>query len=240
MGKQNPTKLCECGCGQPTNIAKRDHQRSGHVRGQPVRFIKGHHSRKHGHTRLDWQSPTYKCWIAMLLRCENQKHGSYASYGGNGITVCDRWHIFDQFLADMGERPSKNHSLDRYPNQRGNYEPGNVRWATKIEQANNTKANRLITAFGSTNTVAEWARKTGIKYITLCGRLRRWPIEQAISRPLATPPTVCKHGHPRSPDNLYIYTDKFGRTRRVCKSCSALKGRRKTLKYRKAGSQQAT
>ena len=92
-------------------------------------------SYKHG-----WAAtPTYVTWKAMIGRCEDERNASYPTYGGRGITACDRWHDFENFLADMGERPSLDHSIDRYPNQDGNYEPGNCRWATRAEQNANRR-----------------------------------------------------------------------------------------------------
>ncbi len=79
----------------------------------------------------------YRAWQAMKNRCYNPNCEKYARWGGRGITVCERWlHSFANFYADMGQRPSAKHSLDRIDND-GNYEPGNCRWATSVEQNNN-------------------------------------------------------------------------------------------------------
>lgn len=86
-------------------------------------------SYKHG-----WSTtPTYRSWSAMLSRCYDPRNASYPSYGGRGIMVCDRWRDFVNFLADMGRRPSLDHSIDR-ENRDCNYEPGKCRWATRAEQ----------------------------------------------------------------------------------------------------------
>lgn len=98
----------------------------------------------HGHNARGKRSPTYRSWAMMVARCTNPRVDNYAFYGGRGIKVCDRWRDFASFLADMGERPSLAHSLDRWPNRDGDYEPGNARWATSKEQARNTKSNRPV------------------------------------------------------------------------------------------------
>jgi hypothetical protein len=103
----------------------------------------------------------HDAWRGMLARCRNPRHPSYKNYGGRGITACERWNSFENFLDDMGKRPSPKHSLDRIDNN-GNYEPGNCRWATRREQANNTRMNRFVTFDGRTMTLAQWARETGI------------------------------------------------------------------------------
>jgi len=93
---------------------------------------------KHGHaTKRFGLSPTYISWVAMKGRCLQPKNEKYPSYGGRGVTICDRWRTFVNFLADMGDRP-EGKTLDRFPNRNGNYEPGNCRWATPQEQADNS------------------------------------------------------------------------------------------------------
>lgn len=95
---------------------------------------RGRHNLTHGHARGD-HSPTYRSWNAMLQRCDNPRNIGYIHYGGRGITVCDRWRTFALFLEDMGVRP-EGYTLDRLDND-GNYEPGNCRWATRKQQAQN-------------------------------------------------------------------------------------------------------
>ena len=95
---------------------------------------------RHGHDPHGKPSKTYQCWRKMRTRCENPNATRYADYGGRGITVCERWHDFAGFLADMGEQPP-GLTLDRKDND-GNYEPGNCRWATRAEQNRNQRPRR--------------------------------------------------------------------------------------------------
>lgn len=103
-------------------------------------------ARTHGHTsnRLykGGASPTYQSWLAMRVRCLLPGRENADRYKDLGISICERWSVFENFLADMGERPTGT-SLDRFPNNAGNYEPGNCRWATPREQARNTRRNKL-------------------------------------------------------------------------------------------------
>lgn len=111
---------------------------------RPSRETIGERSTKHGHTRGPARSPTYRSWNSMLTRCTNPNVSAYPYYGGSGVSVCARWRSFETFLADVGERPSLKYSLDRHPNRAGNYEPGNVRWATKREQRLNQRRIRSV------------------------------------------------------------------------------------------------
>lgn len=115
------------------------------------------------------EKPTYICWSAMLLRCTNEKHIAYKSYGGRGIKVCDAWKdSFEQFFQDMGKRPSKSHTLDRIdPN--GHYEPGNCRWATYKEQGRNKRETIMIPhpKSGVVMPAAAVAESLGVTYQAL-------------------------------------------------------------------------
>lgn len=129
-------------------------------------------------------TPTYSTWCSMLRRCYNSKEKAFPNYGARGIMVCERWRTsFENFLADMGVRP-RGRSLER-KDVHGDYEPGNCRWATPVEQANNTRRNRLLTYGGRTQTQTEWARDIGIAHGTLHARLAAgWPLGKALTQPL--------------------------------------------------------
>jgi len=119
----------------------------------------------------------------MFQRCYNPNGTKYADYGGRGITVCDRWLKFENFYADMGDRP-EGMEIDRFPDNDGNYEPGNCRWATRPEQMRNTRANRMITFQGRTQCLTDWANEIGVGCSTICTRLARgWSLERALTTP---------------------------------------------------------
>jgi len=134
-------------------------------------------------------TPEYRAWAKLIDRCVNPRNNSFEHYGGRGISVCDRWkHSFENFLADMGPRPSPQHSIERSNND-GNYDPKNCFWATRKEQANNTSRTRRIVAFGEALTLPQWSRRTGLPETTIRSRLRSgWSPERALETPKA------KHG----------------------------------------------
>ncbi len=133
----------------------------------------------HGKSR----SSTYQIWAVMKYRCLNPNFKGYARYGGRGITVCERWMVFDNFYEDMGECP-KGMSIDRINND-GNYCPENCRWATPKQQARNTSRNKPITYKGKTLCISEWAAELGISRKTLLHRLNYgWSVEKAFNEPV--------------------------------------------------------
>lgn len=125
-------------------------------------------------------TPMYRLWVSMLARCRNPKAHGYHRYGGRGIKVCDRWHDFNNFYADMGERPSKEYTLGRIDND-GDYAPENVRWELWADQYRNQCTNRFLTLNGETLTLAEWGRRLGISDRTISQRLAKgWSVEDAL------------------------------------------------------------
>lgn len=108
------------------------------------------------------ETSEYRTWCKMLSRCYNENDAKFYRYGARGIRVCDRWrHSFENFFADMGTRPSLDHSIDRRDND-GNYSPDNCRWATRLEQAQNKSNNVLVVLDGEKITLGEAERRLGI------------------------------------------------------------------------------
>jgi hypothetical protein len=117
------------------------------------------------------ESAEYRIWTGIRKRCLNPNAQRYESYGGRGIKICERWDKFQNFFDDMGSRPSLRHSIDRENND-GDYEPGNCRWSTPEEQANNTRRNIIVLIDGERTSLPIAARKLGISYSSVYRRLR--------------------------------------------------------------------
>lgn len=171
---------CVCECGERRIVAG-GKLKSGHTRscGCLFRMRLGNRNRTHGRS----QTSLHNSWKAMKARCTRKTCASYPRYGGRGIMICERWLKFENFLADMGERPDVTYSIERVDNDKG-YEPNNCVWAKKKTQARNKRNNRHITAFGETRTLAEWAELTGMIATTITSRINRgWSAEDAMSSP---------------------------------------------------------
>lgn len=132
------------------------------------------------------KTPEYKAWQNMVARCECKTSTGFHHYGGRGISVCKEWRdSFETFLDHVGKRPGSMYSLDRFPNTNGNYEPGNVRWATKLEQQRNLRNNFLVTLHGKEIPLSQAAAEVGMRPNSLLTRIiRGWPIERALSEPI--------------------------------------------------------
>lgn len=173
---------CACECGGVT-IQRGKDLRTGKVKScgclnrQP---ITGSPVLTHGHTSFHKATKTYSSWLNIKQRCNNPKNPKYPDYGGRGISYCDRWESFENFLADMGERPTGT-TIDRIDNG-GNYEPGNCQWATNEQQSLNKRTSRLITWNGETKNLKQWADLSGRPNALqwLWRRLEDYPLEKAM------------------------------------------------------------
>jgi hypothetical protein len=185
--------LCRCECGNTrvvrvSSLRNSDTKSCGCFRKQSARV----RHLKHGCAtkRLTGRHTVeYTAWMQMKGRCLNPRNHAYADYGGRGISVCERWlgdDGFANFLADMGEKPTPKHSIDRIDNGKG-YSPDNCRWASRIEQANNKRNNVWLEHDGVRLTLPQWARRLGMSASTLYQRVvvKKWPPGDAITRPVA-------------------------------------------------------
>ncbi len=169
---------CICECGRITYLTK-NALRSGNTKSCGCNQIASRVI--HG---LSY-SAEYHVWHGIKLRCYNVTDPHYPRYGGAGITMSWEWSVaFENFIADMGRRPSPTHSIDRRDNSLG-YSKDNCYWATKKEQARNRRTNVRLTFQGETLTLIEWSERVGISHAALSKRLRLgWDIERVLTQPL--------------------------------------------------------
>lgn len=174
--------VCECDCGAVKEIRGSDLRNGGAISCGCfiAKKLKQGLARKHGM----YGSKTYKSWESMIQRCTSKNGPSYDIYGGRGIKVCERWGKFENFYADMGDRPVGK-TLDRWPDKNGNYELSNCRWATKKEQSNNISTNRFALYRGESMTARQISDLTGVEYGLLRERIfkRGWSAEKAVETP---------------------------------------------------------
>ena len=127
----------------------------------------------HGYAKKGSVAPEYRAWQSMKARCYKEYDKRYETHGARGIIVCERWlNSFENFIYDMGSRPSKDHSLDRRDNN-GHYEPYNCKWSTDMEQCRNRRSNRHLTYNGITMLLQDWADFFGVRQSAICNLFRK-------------------------------------------------------------------
>lgn len=176
-----PLWLCRCDCGKLA-IVEGKNLRGGLTSSCGCLHNESIAKRSITHGLTD--SPEYKVWCGMKRRCYNKNEKCYERYGARGITVCDRWlHSFENFLADMGARPSAKHTIDRIDNN-NSYSPDNCRWILHVDQCANRRSNVVICYNNETRILSEWAKITGLNPSTIKMRLKLgWSPEKALTQP---------------------------------------------------------
>lgn len=176
---------CRCNCGAERIVL------SSALRGGKVKACHACAKKRrvffattHGYA----STSTWNTWTGMHMRCKNPNELAFPNYGGRGISVDPRWDTFEQFFADMGERPSPQHSLERKDNN-GPYSPENCMWATRSQQMRNTRRNVMIMLDGKTKCLTEWAEAYCIPASLVAQRVRtlHWDTKRALTTPSARP-----------------------------------------------------
>ena len=166
----HPLFFCKCKCGSSTVAKGADLRAGGYKSCGCLKRTQGHNGHVLG-----------EVWRGMLKRCKDHKSIGYKNYGGRGITVCDRWMTFSNFVEDMYPSFKKGLTLDRIDNETG-YCAENCRWATWKQQQRNTRRNRFLTLNGMTKCISEWSQSLGIPKTTIWNRLHRgWSVERALT-----------------------------------------------------------
>jgi hypothetical protein len=169
--------LCQCDCGNYKNtlgfvLGRGECESCGCLKKESIAKV----NYKHGKS----QDGIYRIWRSMIDRCHSPTNHAYDRYGNRGIRVCQRWHDFEKFYADMGDKP-KGMSLERINNNKG-YSPENVRWASSKDQANNTRSNVILELHGKKQTMQQWCDELGLKIGTVWARLNRgWTVEKTLT-----------------------------------------------------------
>ncbi len=189
--------LCQCVCGNQKIIAG-THLSTGKTRSCGC-LLSEHaisNNKKYCRTHGMHRTKTYNSWQSMFARCYDKNNPSYRYYGAKGIEVCEAWHKFENFFADMGTRP-KGKTIDRKDNSKG-YFKENCRWRTPKEQANNRTNNLKLTFEGQIKTATEWSKIIGLDRSTISRRYHneKWPNEFILTIRALTPQevTLFKYG----------------------------------------------
>lgn len=175
--------LCRCSCGKWT-VASANKLTQGHSAscGCLIRDLCIARSTKHGEGTRKNKTAEYQVYKGLRKRCNNPNCKDYPDYGGRGIEC--RYTSFQEFLADVGRRPTVKHKIDRIDND-GHYEVGNVKWSTDTESANNKRNNHRLTYNGVTKTIPDWARSMDMTITALRHRIKRgWSVEKALTYPV--------------------------------------------------------
>lgn len=177
---RNQKWFCRCECGVKKSMLAGTLKKA-----KSCGCLNRERSTTHGMSK----SAEYAIWSGIIQRCYNSNRGHYCRYGGRGVTVCDRWRSsFEDFLKDMGGRPSTDCSIDRIDNSKG-YSPENCRWATLAEQNRNKRNNRNLSFCGKTQCLQSWEEETGVPGGTITRRIDYlgWTVEKALSTPVWSP-----------------------------------------------------
>lgn len=193
MHKAQSFWIFRCSCGELKEV-RSSHAISGQIKscGCSTSEMMAAAKTRHGYWAGGAGSPEHSAWTLAKTRCHQPNNQAFKDYGARGITMCSRWRSgegrksgFECFIADMGDRPSPQHSLDRIDNSKG-YEPENCRWATKSQQQRNTRSNRIVVFNGQEMCVAEAIEAAGsvIEIDRVVKRLNAgWAVDEAVSTP---------------------------------------------------------
>ena len=185
---------CVCDCGSVVSISQdrlrlSEGSKSCGCLQRESAYLAGKSNRIHGESTHAGNTTEYRIWCGIVQRCCNPNDAAYEDYGGRGITMCPRWresyvNFLKDLLSEIGRRPSIKLTIDRINNDRG-YEPGNIRWATKTQQVQNSRSARLLTFKDEVHSVTEWSTITKISRHALFNRLRDgWTVERTLTTPM--------------------------------------------------------
>ena len=191
---------CICDCGSEKQVSDNklqtgDVRSCGCLRRETCSAI-GKTNRTHGEAIHGQETAEFRIWIGIVSRTTNPNDPRWKYYGALGVTIDPRWRdSYEVFLGDVGRRPSAKHSIDRYPDLNGNYEPRNVRWATAKEQGRNRRNNRMLTIGDETHCLSEWEELNGLRQRTISKRISQGePLDSNLLRPSSRARAIPSNG----------------------------------------------